>query len=102
MSTSTLRGPMNGLTGFQRDLMYAVASMDEANGLAIEDRLEQYYETIHHSRLYQNFEKLEKLGYVEREYPADDDRQKLARLTEEGKKALKLDARWRKGCAAGL
>ncbi|TVT77672.1 PadR family transcriptional regulator, partial [Haloferax volcanii] len=40
---------MYDLTGFQRDLLYVTAGLDEPHGLAIKDQLEDYYETeIHH------------------------------------------------------
>ena len=35
---------MFDLTGFQRDLLYVVASDDGQHGLAIKDRMETYYE----------------------------------------------------------
>jgi len=44
---------MYDLTGFQRDLLYVAAGLDEPHGLAIKDELENYYEKeIHHGRLY--------------------------------------------------
>ena len=44
---------MYDLTGFQRDLLYVVAGLDDPHGLAIKDELEDYYEKeIHHGRLY--------------------------------------------------
>jgi DNA-binding PadR family transcriptional regulator len=55
------------LTGFQRDLLYVVAGLDELHGLAIEQELEQYYEReIHHGRLYPNLDTLVEKGLVEK------------------------------------
>jgi len=35
---------MYDLTGFQRDLLYVIAGLDEPHGLAIKEELEDYYE----------------------------------------------------------
>ena len=52
-------GPMHDLTGFQRDLLYAVAGLDGPHGLAVEEELESYYEEErHHGRLYPNLDGL--------------------------------------------
>jgi DNA-binding PadR family transcriptional regulator len=51
---------MYDLTGFQRDLLYVAAGLDEPHGLAIKEELENYYEKeIHHGRLYPNLDTLE-------------------------------------------
>ena len=40
---------MDDLTGFQRDLLYVVAGLEQPHGLAIKDELEAYYGSeIHH------------------------------------------------------
>jgi len=58
---------MYDLTGFQRDLLYVVAGLDEPHGLAIKDELEGYYEKeIHHGRLYPNLDTLVEKGLVEK------------------------------------
>jgi len=50
---------MYDLTGFQRDLLYVIAGLDEPHGLAIKEELEDYYEKeIHHGRLYPNLDTL--------------------------------------------
>lgn len=56
-------------TGFQRDLLKAIADHDhydrEPYGLALRDWLEATYdEEINHSRLYQNLDQLEARGLV--------------------------------------
>jgi len=57
---------MYDLTGFQRDLLYVVAGLDEPHGLAIKDELEDYYEKeIHHGRLYPNLDTLVEKGLME-------------------------------------
>ncbi|EMA56484.1 helix-turn-helix transcriptional regulator [Halococcus thailandensis] len=58
---------MYDLTGFQRDLLYAIAGQDKPKGLAIKDELEGYYESeIHHGRLYTNLDELVEKGLVEK------------------------------------
>lgn len=34
---------MNDLTGFQRDLLYVIAGLEEPHGLMLKDDLEDYY-----------------------------------------------------------
>ena len=58
---------MYDLTGFQRDLLYVIAGLDEPKGLEIKDELEDYYEKeIHHGRLYPNLDTLVDKGLVEK------------------------------------
>ena len=58
---------MYDLTGFQRDLLYVVAGLDDPHGLAIKDELEDYYEKeIHHGRLYPNLDTLVEKGLIEK------------------------------------
>jgi PadR family transcriptional regulator PadR len=60
-------GIMYDLTGFQRDLLYVIAGLDEPKGLEIKDELENYYEKeIHHGRLYPNLDTLVDKGLVEK------------------------------------
>jgi hypothetical protein len=39
---------MYDLTGFQRDLLYVIAGLDEPHGLAIKEGLEEYYDSPLH------------------------------------------------------
>lgn len=58
---------MYDLTGFQRDLLYVIAGLDDPHGLAIKEELEQYYENeIHHGRLYPNLDTLVDKGLVDK------------------------------------
>lgn len=43
---------MHDLTGFQRDLLYAIAGLDEPHGLAVKDELENYYESEIHPSVF--------------------------------------------------
>jgi len=57
------------LTGFQRDLLEAIAAVDdEPYGLALKDYLdERYADPINHSRLYQNLDRLAELELITRD-----------------------------------
>lgn len=50
---------MHDLTGFQRDLLYVIAALDEPKGLDVSDEIEQYYDAeIRNGRLYPNLDTL--------------------------------------------
>jgi PadR family transcriptional regulator, regulatory protein PadR len=50
---------MEDLTGFQRDLLYVIAGLDEPHGLTINEEGEKYYDKeVHHERLYPNLDTL--------------------------------------------
>lgn len=58
---------MQDLTGFQRVLLYVIADLEQPHGLALNDELEDYYQTeIHHGRLYPNLDTLVNKGLVEK------------------------------------
>lgn len=58
---------MNDLTGFQRDLLYVIAGLEDPHGLALKDELEDYYEKeIHHGRLYPNLDTLVDKDLIEK------------------------------------
>jgi hypothetical protein len=58
---------MDNLTGFQRDILYVTAGLDEPHGLAIKEELEDYYESeIQHGRLYPNLDTLVEEGLIEK------------------------------------
>ena len=55
------------LTGFQRDLLYVIAGLDDPHSLAVKNELEEYYENeIHHGRLYPNLDTLVEKGLVKK------------------------------------
>jgi len=78
-------------TGFQRDLLVGIAAItgrgDLPYGLAIRDELQAHYDELNHSRLYQNLDRLETEGLVERS--AVDARTNAYRLTDAGEDALR-------------
>jgi len=84
---------MFDMTGFQRDLLYVIAGLDEPHGLAIKAELENYYEgEIHHGRLYPNLDTLVEKGLVEK--GARDRRTNVYSLTRRGKREIQARREW--------
>ncbi|WP_134671516.1 PadR family transcriptional regulator [Halorussus marinus] len=84
---------MYDLTGFQRDLLFAVVGKDEPHGLAIKEELETYYEKeIHHGRLYPNLDTLVDKGLVEK--GQRDRRTNYYALTERGHREIEARREW--------
>ena len=84
---------MHDLTGFQRDLLYVIAGLEEPHGLAIKEELETYYETeIHHGRLYPNLDTLVEKGLVEKGQL--DRRTNTYSLTRRGRREIEARREW--------
>lgn len=84
---------MDDLTGFQRDLLYTIAGLEEPHGLAIKDELEEYYgKEIHHGRLYPNLDTLVDKGLVEK--GTIDRRTNLYTLTARGRREIEARREW--------
>ncbi|MBS3760142.1 PadR family transcriptional regulator [Halodesulfurarchaeum sp.] len=84
---------MYDLTGFQRDLLYVVAGLDEPHGLAIKEELEQYYESeIHHGRLYPNLDTLVDKGLIDK--GQRDQRTNYYTVTRRGKREIEARRDW--------
>ncbi|MFC6719083.1 helix-turn-helix transcriptional regulator [Natrialbaceae archaeon GCM10025810] len=84
---------MYDLTGFQRDLLYVAAGLDEPHGLAIKDELETYYEKeIHHGRLYPNLDTLVDKGLLEK--GELDRRTNFYTVTKRGTRELEARRDW--------
>jgi len=78
---------MYDLTGFQRDLLYVIAGLDEPHGLAVKDELEEYYEKeIHHGRLYPNLDTLVDKGLIDK--GQRDRRTNFYTLTRRGRREI--------------
>ena len=91
---------MYDLTGFQRDLLYAIAGQDEPHGLAIKAELEDYYETeIHHERLYTNLDTLVEKGLVEK--GTIDRRTNSYAITQRGRREIEARRDWEEQYVAG-
>ena len=85
---------MHDLTGFQRDLLYITAGMDEPHGLAIKEELEDYYGTeIQHGRLYPNLDTLVDKGLVEK--GEIDKRTNSYTVTNRGERELEARQEWK-------
>ena len=81
------------LTGFQRDLLYTISGLEEPHGLAIKEKLEDYYEKeIHHGRLYPNLDTLVEKGLVEK--GERDRRTNVYTLSEQGRQAIQTRRDW--------
>ncbi|WP_336339482.1 PadR family transcriptional regulator [Haloarcula brevis] len=80
------------LTGFQRDLLEAIAAVDDdPYGLALKDYLdERYADPINHSRLYQNLDQLADQDLVNRDEL--DARTNVYTLTDAGRQLLQRQA----------
>ena len=84
---------MHDLTGFQRDLLYVIADLEEPKGLAIKDELEGYYGTeINHGRLYPNLDSLVEKGLVEK--GQIDRRTNSYALTARGRREIEARREW--------
>jgi len=84
---------MHDLTGFQRDLLFAIAGLDDPHGLAIKEELEDYYEKeIHHGRLYPNLDTLVDKGLIEK--GELDRRTNYYTLTSRGDRELESRREW--------
>ncbi|MBO4249475.1 helix-turn-helix transcriptional regulator [Halomicrobium sp. IBSBa] len=85
----------HALSAFQRDLLTAIAAVDdEPYGLALKEYLdERYPDSINHSRLYQNLDRLADAGLVTIDRHALDKRTNAYRLTDDGRRQLQHQAR---------
>ncbi|MFB6360967.1 MAG: PadR family transcriptional regulator [Halobacteriales archaeon] len=84
---------MHDLTGFQRDLLYVVAGLDNPKGLAIKAELDDYYGTeINHGRLYPNLDTLVEKGLADKGHK--DDRTNEYSITTRGRNELEARRDW--------
>ena len=84
---------MYDLTGFQRDLLYATAGLEEPHGLAIREELTEYYEKeIQHGRLYPNLDTLVEKGLLEK--GKHDERTNAYEVTRRGQRELEARREW--------
>lgn len=84
---------MHDLSAFQRDVLYVLAGLDDAYGLAVKSELETYYEDeVNHGRLYPNLDDLVDRGFVEK--GEIDRRTNSYELTAEGVQLLADRRTW--------
>jgi len=84
---------MHDLTGFQRDILYVIAGLEEPHGLAVKSELDDYYEQeINHGRLYPNLDDLVDKGLLEK--GELDKRTNVYTVTKRGLRELKARRAW--------
>lgn len=84
---------MDELTGFQRDVLYVIAGLDEPNGSEIKEQLEEYYETrVDRGQLYPNIDSLAEEGFIEKDQ--HEKRGNAYTLTTKGRREIKDRREW--------
>ena len=88
---------MDDLTGFQRDILYVTAGLNDdagpPHGLAIQDELEQSYSgEINHGRLYPSLNTLADMGLLEK--GKIDDRTNSYAPTQRGYREIEARREW--------
>lgn len=90
------------LTNFQRDLLFALAGVGPAHGLAVKAELEEYYgKEINNGRLYPNLNTLVERGLVDKG-DGRDDRSNEYELTERGIAAIQNRNEWERERLEGV
>lgn len=86
---------MNDLNGFQRDLLFVIAGLDEPSGSAVKEQIESYYESeINHGRLYPNLDTLVDKELIEK--GKLDQRTNSYSLTSTGERVLEDRREWQR------
>jgi len=84
---------MHDLTGFQRDILYVIAGLEEPHGLAVKAELDDYYEQeINHGRLYPNLDDLVGKGLLEK--GELDKRTNVYTVTQRGLREIEARREW--------
>ncbi|RQG90851.1 PadR family transcriptional regulator [Natrarchaeobius chitinivorans] len=84
---------MDDLTGFQRDLLYVIAGIEQPSGQEVKGEVERYYESeINHGRLYPNLDTLVNKELVEKGQL--DRRTNYYAITDAGKDAIQDRQEW--------
>jgi len=80
------------LTGFQRDLLYVIAGLEEPSGQSIRREMETHVDNVNHGRLYPNLDALVEYSLVEK--GSQDQRTNFYALTEEGQQVIDSRRDW--------
>lgn len=80
------------LTGFQRDIVYVTAGMDQPSGQDIKEELEEELEEVTRGRLYPNLDTLVEQNYLEK--GQIDRRTNYYQLTDRGEQKLQERREW--------
>lgn len=92
--------PLHYLTAFQRDVLAAIAGMNEPNGLEVKEVLDYAYaKEIHHGRIYPAFDDLVEMGLVDK--GRKDARTNSYSLTPRGHRELAAHQAWTSKAIAG-
>jgi len=84
---------MQNLTGFQRDILYVIAALEEPHGIAVKAELDDYYQQeINHGRLYPNLDSIVDKGLVEK--GELDRRTNYYILTKRGQREFEARREW--------
>ena len=84
---------MYRLTGFQRDLLFVLTSLDEPSGQEVKAELERSQERdVRHARLYANLDRLVERGLVEKTYSGG--RTNWYATTADGRRAVESRFEW--------
>ena len=88
---------MDDLTGFQRDILFVAAGLNDdsgpPHGLAIQNELEQSYSgEVNHGRLYPSLNTLADMGLLEK--GKIDDRTNSYAPTQRGYREIKARCEW--------
>jgi len=84
---------MNGLTGFQRDILYVIAGLADTPALEIKEELQGANEMeITQDRLYPCLHRLIEKGFIEEGTP--DESTDMYTLTEQGKREIATQRKW--------
>lgn len=84
---------MDDLTGFQRDLLYAIADADQQSGQDVKETIKEYYSVeINHGRLYPNLDTLVNKELVEKGQL--DRRTNYYAITDAGEQTIQDRREW--------
>jgi len=92
---------MDGITGFQRDILYVIAGLGDPKGMRVQSALEEYYgSSVLHARVYQNLDALVECDLVEK--GERDSRTNYYRLTSAGRGCIESRRQWEGGYVSDL
>lgn len=83
---------MFDLTGFQRDLLYIIAGLDQPSGQQIRREIEEFVGEVTHGRLYPNLDTLVERQLIEK--GQQDRRTNYYQITSKGREYLVRRRNW--------
>lgn len=86
---------MFDLTGFQRDLLYIIAGLDQPSGQQIRREIEEFVGEVTHGRLYPNLDTLVERQLIEK--GQQDRRTNYYQITSKGREYLVRRRDWENG-----